>query len=190
MHSSPSQSEPDAITANLRLILRGILAVLGSWRLQPAQGIVLYGRINLVFARIERMLLRFRAGRLRRVARQLAAGRRPGGGKAGRGPALPRRFGWLLVAGKHEAACYGSQLRTVMDMPEMAAMLAESAQARRVMRPLCRALAVELPWTITPPRMARPRKPRRPRPTEEPVKIPLPRGVLTWARRQGYGKRY
>ena len=97
---------------------------------------------------------------------------------------LPRRFGWLVVAGKHEAACYGSQLQTVLNEPEMVALLAASPQARRVLRPLCRALAIALPWTMTPPRTLKPRKPRKPRPQPEAFRIPLPRGVISWARRE------
>ena len=182
MDLQATHSEPD-ITASLRMILRGLLAALGMWRLEPAHGIALYGRINRVFASVERMLLRFRAGTLRRVARRTVV-QRQGGGSAGRGPALPRRFGWLVIAGKHQAVCYGLQLRTVLAMPEMAAMLEASPQARRVLRPLCRALAVELPWTVTPPRAPRPRRARAPRPKPEPFKIPLPRGVITWARRE------
>ena len=182
MELSPTQSAPD-ITASLRLILRGLLASLGMWRLEPARASVAYNRISATFRRIERMLLRFRAGRIWRVTQRAVTGRR-GGATAGRGPALPRRFGWLVIAGKHEAACYGSQLQTVLNTPEMSALLEASPQARRVLRPLCRALAVELPWTVTPPRPPRPRKPRAARPKPEPFKIPLPRGVITWARRE------
>ena len=57
MDLQATHSEPD-ITASLRLILRGLLAALGMWRLEPAHGIALYGRINRVFASVERMLLR------------------------------------------------------------------------------------------------------------------------------------
>ena len=35
MESSPTQSAPDTVSANLRMILRGILAALGMWRMQP-----------------------------------------------------------------------------------------------------------------------------------------------------------
>ena len=89
-----------------------------------------------------------------------------------------------MVAGKHQAVGYGSQLQHLLGEPEMAALLEASPQARRVLRPLLRALAVELPWTLTPPRPSQPRKPRKPRPQPEPFKIPLPRGVITWARRE------
>jgi len=67
-------------------------------------------------------------------------------------------------------------------------LMEAAPQAKRMLRPLCRALAIELPWTVASPRVPQPRKPRKPRPKPESFKIPLPRGVLTWARREGFGK--
>ena len=170
----------------MRVILRGLWAVLGMWRLDAAQAMVLYGRIGRIPGRIERLLARFRAGRLREAAKRATMPNRPSRQK----PlvVLPRRFGWLVIAGKHQAVGYGLQLQAVLSEPEMAALLEASPQARRVLRPLLRALAVELPWTVTPPRPPKPRKPRPPRPKPEPFRIPLPRGALSWARREGFGK--
>ena len=65
----------------------------------------------------------------------------------------------------------------------MTAMLESSEQAQRILRPLCRALAIELPWAVDKPRAERPRKPRKPRPKPEPFKHPLPRGMLARARK-------
>jgi hypothetical protein len=74
----------------------------------------------------------------------------------------------------------------------MTELLAASPQARRVLRPLCRALAVEVPGVSEAPRKVadgeRPKRIRKPRPKPELFKIPLPRGALTWARREGFGK--
>ena len=181
MDLTPTASAPD-ITANLRTILRGILAVLGMWRITPSTALLVHRRIGATFARIEKLLSRFRAGRLWTRTRRVQV--RQTGAKAGRGSALPRRFGWLVIAGGHQAAGFGAQLQTVLSTTEMVALLAASAQARRILRPVCRALAVTLPWTVTPPRPPKPRKPRAPCPKPEPFKIPLPRGVLTWARRE------
>ena len=103
---------------------------------------------------------------------------------------LPRRFGWLLQAGGHQAACVGLQLRAVLNAPELVELLAASPQASRILRPLCRALAIELPWTVTPAKIrstTTPRK-RKPRAQPEPFRIPFPRGVLTAARKEGFGK--
>jgi len=190
MDSAPPFSPSETVSANLRLILRGILAALGMWRVEPKPAMVLYNRISGIFGRIERMLVRFRAGRLWRVTQKGAAQRR----SALRTPAiaLPRRFGWLVQAGGHQAAGFGLQLQTVLNTPEMTALLAASPQAGRILRPLCRALAMEVPGVSEAPRQranaGRPKRPRKPRPKPEPFKIPLPRGVLSWARREGFGK--
>ena len=183
MDSAPSQFEPDPIAARLRLILLGLRSVLGMWGLDGSVAVLVSNRAGWIFAKIERMLLRFRAGTLSRASLRISTAR--GRGKtASRGPALPRRFGWLVIAGKHQAVGYGSQLQHLLAEPEMAALLEASPQARRVLRPLLRALAVELPWTVTQPRPPQPRKARKPRPKPEIFKIPLPRGVITWARRE------
>ena len=189
MESTPALSASETVSANLRLILRGILAALGMWRVEPTLTLVVYNRINATFARIERMLMRFRAGRLWRVTQRVVVPWRCRRA-ADRGPAHPRRFGWLVQAGGHQAVGFGLQLQTVLTTPEMVAMLAASPQARRVLRPLCRALAVEVPGVSQARRKVedheRPKRIRapRPEPEPEPFKIPLPRGVLSWVRRE------
>jgi hypothetical protein len=109
---------------------------------------------------------------------------------------LPVRFGWLLPLVPADAACFGGQIAAVLAEPEMVALLEASPQARRVLRPLCRMLAVEMR-----PEAPRARKPAGAavalspgkraavQPAAEVYRIPLPRGVLTAARRQGYGRR-
>jgi hypothetical protein len=87
---------------------------------------------------------------------------------------------------------YGLQLRAQLETPEMVALLAASPQAVRILKPLCRALAVELPW-VNPPRKPREKKPRKPRRRTYAVTSdfnpPMPRGMLAWARKNGCGKR-
>ena len=183
MEFSPTQSEPD-LTAKLRTVLRGLMAVFANWAVEPSLTPMIHNRISAIQRRIEGMLLRFRAGLLWRIPARAATTRR-GGGKACRGPALPRKFGWLLIAGKHHAGYFHAQLQDLVNTPEMAELLAASPQAVRTLRPLCRALAVEMPgMAAATPRERMPRAPRKPRPKPEPFKIPLPRGVLTWARRE------
>ena len=175
--------------ANLRMVLRGLLAALGAWRLKPRVALVLYGRIGTTMRRIERLLMRSQAGKLWHVAQRKMAPRRV----ASRTPyaRLPHRLGWLVQMGGHEAACVGSQLQAVLNSPDMITLLTASAQAGRILRPLCRALAVELPGkvitTVTEHGETTPRI-RIPRAVPEPFGIPLPRGVLTAARRAGFGK--
>jgi hypothetical protein len=184
---STAPTTPETISAALRMVLRGLMAALGGFGLEAGQAVLVHRRIGLVLGRIERMLARFRAGRLWRVM-----------GRPGRSGAfrcaertLPQRFGWLVRAGGHRAAGFGSQLQTVLNTPEMTELLAASPQAGRLLRPLCRALAVEMPGAAPcVPATERPKAIRRRRtaPKPPPFRIPLPRGVLTAARREGFGK--
>ena len=107
----------------------------------------------------------------------------------------PGKFGWLVGACSHEAAGFSAQLRFVLTQPEMVALLTACPQAGRVLGPLCRALAVETallrPGVVPVVRAARPvlvRKKRMPRAKIDWGRIPLPRGMLSWARREGFGK--
>ena len=180
----------DPLAAALRLVLRGLLAALGGFGLEAMRGVILYRRIGGIAGRIERMLVRFRAGRLWRVTHRAARF----GAIRRANCTLPRRFGWLVQAGGHRAAGFGSQLHSVLNAPEMTALLAASPQAGRILRPLCRALAVELPGMAATSRKAAAecvttaRRRTRPRMAPEPYRIPLPRGVLAAARRAGFGK--
>ena len=66
----------------------------------------------------------------------------------------------------------------------MAELLEMSAQARRILRPMLRALAVQLPWVVDKPPTERGKtRQRRCKPRPEPFRIALPRGVLSAARR-------
>ena len=192
MEPAPSQIAPESdAAADLQMVLRGLLAALGMWGLKPVLALLVYRRIGPIATRIERMLHRLRAGRLWRVldraAPRLPTVRRPC-------PVAPRRFGWLVQAGGYQAAGFGSQLQAVLETPEMAALLAASPQAGRILRPLCRALAIDLPGPPPQPNAARAmRNPRRrrsaaPIPEWAPFRIGLPRGVLAAARREGFGK--
>jgi hypothetical protein len=158
--------------------------------------VLLYGRLGVVMGRMERMVARFRAGRLWRrgapVAGVAARGRR---GAAGR--VWPVRFGWLVRAAGWEAAGFGSQLRAVLAEPEMVALLEAVPQAARVLRPLCRMLAVEtsvLRQTVAvrvdraaseaPPVVVK--RVRAPRVKPDLGRVPIPRGVMAAVRRRGF----
>ena len=56
---------------------------------------------------------------------------------------LPRRFGWLVRLAP-EAEAYGEQVQDLLADPEMAALLAGSPQASRILRPLCRMLGIRV----------------------------------------------
>ena len=181
---------PETVSATMRTILRGLLAALGGWGFEPEVGLLLFRRVAGIALRIERMLARFRAGRLWRMqgrARRCGAIRQAN-------CTLPRRFGWLVRIGGHRAAGFGAQLQEVLNAPEMAELLAASPQAGRLLRPLCRSLAIELPGIVAEPRKAatdsggRLRRRNPPRAVAEAFRVPLPRGVLSAARREGFGK--
>jgi hypothetical protein len=112
-----------------------------------------------------------------------------------------------------QAAGFGSQLRAVLETAEMVALLEACPQAGRMLRPICRMLAVEVSLLRLPARVvavARMAVPValagvegvavsgvvagsvggriRVRAVLEPWRIPLPRGVLAAARRQGFGR--
>ena len=108
----------------------------------------------------------------------------------------PGRFGWLVRAAAYRAAVYGEQLRAILEQPEMVALLIAAPQARRILRPVCRMLAVEAALLRPRPAGVVVEVPagavvdvvkKRVRKARVPVdcgRIPLPRGVLTWARRE------
>ena len=186
MDQAPAIAAPETISANLRTILGGLLAAIGGWGVDAMRALMLYRRIGGLAGRIERMLRRFRAGRLWRVMDRTV---RVGAIRKAN-CTLPRRFGWLVQAGGHRAAAFGSQLQAVLNTEEMSALLAASPQAGRLLRPLCRALAVALPASSAAPRPTATRRWAAPirRPEPEKFRIPLPRGVLAAARREGFGK--
>ncbi len=187
MNPPQSSSALEIAAATLRGIWAAMLSRFGGLGVAAERQMVTANWVSAIFQRFDALLLRYQAGKLRRVLspRVLTTGR-----KAAKQPEsrMPRRFGWLVRSGAHHAAAYGTQVQHVLSGPEMAELLATSPQAMRILRPLLRALAVELPWTVDKPRTPRQRRPRKPRPKPEPFRIPLPRGVLSAARRQGFGK--
>jgi len=187
----------------LATVLRALRGSVGGWGglglLAPVLGLLLFRRLGEVCRDMDRLLARFRDGRLRRVAARGAVGFSVDGRRrAVLARVWPGRFGWLLRAVAYRAAVYGGQLRVVLEQPEMVALLIAAPQAARILRPVCRMLAVEtsllrprLPGSavevvvVAPEVKVRVRRPRLP---VDWGRVPLPRGVLTAARRQGFGK--
>ena len=181
---------------NLLIVLRNLRGAVGGFCgrgvVSHALGLLLVARLGMVILRMERMTARFVAGR------GWLAGTRAGGTRAATLPVArvwPGGFCWLVRMAGWQSAGYGSQLRAVLETPEMVALLAASPGALRVLRPVCRMLGIETsllrPGVVAVPRVRvvveRVRKPRV-KVAVEPWRIPLPRGVLAAARRQGYGK--
>jgi hypothetical protein len=178
-------------------------AAVGGWGgrgfLAAVVTLLLFRRLGQICGTFERLSQRFQAGRLWRIAGRVAGASAEGRKRAAAELGWPRRFGWLVSAAKHHAAVYSAQLRAVLEAPEMVELLIAAPQARRLLRPVCRMLAIE-------PALLRPRaagdvevapevvvpmvkiRVRTPRPPVDWGRIPLPRGVLSAARRQGFGK--
>ena len=127
---------------------------------------LLCARLERLAERIQSLFARWQAGALPRPRAP-----RPATGRA-RKPyvRLPAARGWINARVAPAASCAGN-LRTLLQEPDVARFAAQVPQAGRLLRPLCRALALDLPsWLRLPPRPRRP----RPRPAPPPVATPEP----------------
>jgi hypothetical protein len=193
-------SSPLSATDRLAMTFDGLCRAVAA---RSFRGALAGALICLIWSRIRRverdflaLVARVQAG----VVGRRVVGRRgvSGVGRAVSVRVLPRRFGWLLGLVPNEAACFGGQVRTVLEEPEMVAVLMASPQARRILAPLCRMLGIEAsvlsPGVVVAPVVARVVVlVKRVRVARAPVdfgRIPLPRGVLAAARRHGFGKRF
>ena len=181
---------------SLSAVLRALRGEVGGWHLRGMLShlvmMLLYRRLGEICGKIERLVVRFQAGRLWVRARRAVPGVRRAGKTGAR--IWPGRFAWLVRAAGYQAAGYGCQLRHILEQPEMVELLKASPQAARLLRPMCRMLAIETallrPGVPVPEPKVRVVKPRlrKPRIPIDWGRIPLPRGVLTAARRQGFGR--
>ena len=72
---------------------------------------------------------------------------------------LPTTRGWINARIPDAAPCAGTLILLLQD-PEMPALVRAAPQTGRLLRPLCRALAVDLPdWLRLPPRPPSPPPP-------------------------------
>lgn len=201
---------------DLSVVLRGVRDAMGGWcargALAHGLALILWSRLSMLCTRMEGLAGRFLAGGVRRRVAVARAGSAAAGdglgdgvrrGAGGGARAWPGHFAWLVRRVGWQAAGFGCQLRAVLQTPEMVALLEASPQAGRMLRPICRMLAVETALLRLPPRLrvarvavvgdvvagaiSTPRKARG-RAVVEPWRIKLPRGVLAAARRQGFGR--
>ena len=189
-----NSSAPPSPYLNLSAVLRALRGEVGGWTmrrmLSEALAWLLYRRLGEICGKIERLVVRFQAGRLWQRAPRAGAGMRNAAKTGGR--IWPGRFGWLVRVASYQAAGYGCQLRHVLEQPEMVELLKASPQAARILRPVCLMLAIETavlrPGVPVPAPVVRVVKPRV-RKKREPIdfgRIPLPRGVLTAVRRRRF----
>jgi hypothetical protein len=180
---------------NLLVVLRNLRGAIGGFCgrgvVSHALGFLLFARLGLVMLRMERLSARFLAGRVSRLEKRAGTARSSGRGGV---RVWPGGFCWLVKMAGWQAAGYGSQLRAVLETPEMVALLTASPAAGRVLAPVCRALGIERsvlrPGVVEVPRasVVRVRVARAQVEPAPPWRIPLPRGVLAAARRAGFGK--
>ncbi len=191
---------------NLSAVILGLRVAVAAWGgrrlLDEALVHLVHRRLGELIRRIEAMVSRFQVGRLRQAGVRgagepgLKAAPRPRGEAGVR--LWPCRFAWLVREVGWEAAGFGCQLRAVLERPEMVAFLAACPQAIRVLQPVCRALAIETqvlrpgvePNPDAPVRAAQARA-RKHVPLVKPDlgRVPIPRGVMAWVRRDGSAKR-
>ena len=195
--STLSPSDRFALTTSA--LCRAVAACLGRGLMNAAMIVLVWQRVRraecLFLALVERVRSgRFRGGWVRSGVAASGKSRETAGLQRGR---LPLRFGWLMGVMPYEAAGYAGQMRTVLAEPEMAALLRDVPQARRILGPVCRMLGVEIPGprpqaeaAVADGAAAASGRTRvtQVREVADLGRVPLPRGVLAAARRQGFGK--
>ena len=103
--------------------------------------LLLWTRLRRIVARFEALVARAESGRLAQPPLRPVGPPRP----AWTGQRLPRGIGWLIPLLPAVAAGYGSQLQHLLSQPEMKILLDAEPQAGRLLRPLCRMLAIPPP---------------------------------------------
>ena len=150
---------PLTLSTVIGLLRRALFAWVGRGPLGVVVMVLISNRLGVVAGRLERMMVRFAAGRaMTRVSCPgVVAGSVAGigdlGGGAGRRPSWrywPARFGWLIEVKRHEAAWFTQSVDRILREPEMVGLLAASKEARRLLRPMCRMLGVD-PGLLRPP---------------------------------------
>jgi hypothetical protein len=169
--SSAPPTPVRSLQETLRLIIIGGLCEAVARRISADRTagpliLLIDARLRRLVARFTSLAARFQAGKLRPPRHRKPQPRPP----RERQRLLPESFGWLIRFVPYQAACFGSQLQHQLSQPEMVALIEAAPQAGRILRPLCRMLAVPLPPSLRlPPRPPKPRKPKPPRqPAAEP----------------------
>ncbi len=145
-----------SLSERMGLIIAGLcqaVAVRGARNraMQPA-AILIWTRLRRMVARFDALVARARAGSQAgapvRADPPAAAPHPPAAGAIRPGAAavrsphrLPGGFAWLIRL-VPEAAVYGSQVQHFLGDPELAALLAVEPKLGRLLRPLCRMLAI------------------------------------------------
>ena len=167
-------TSPSSATDRFALLIEALCESVAASHARGLAGPV----IVLIWGRLRRMAARFAAAAIipaapRRAsspARSRPAPSRPG---AEARPRLPGGFGWLIRLSP-AAACHGGQLQRLLADPEMAALLAATPRMGRLLRPLCRMLAVKPPPGLLAPTNRARRPATRAAPGEAATPAPSP----------------
>jgi hypothetical protein len=183
---------PERFVGVLLCLCRAVVAQTG-WGLSLHLIAAIVSRIQRIKHRFARLAARIEAGSY--APRSVAAPESKAAGQRRPPPPnkLPNFPGWLLPLETSAAACRG-QLEALLQDAEMVALMAAAPAAMaRVLRPLCRMLALDLPPALatrasqadpppdsppTAPTRAAP--PRRPPPSRPAAPPPLPALTLEY----------
>ena len=152
----PLRPQARALAAGLRLILTGLAALVAA-RLQRNSRTLphtapIWSLLHRTIHRFARLMDRLASGHALPAPRYRAAGSpivQHASPAAPRRKAVPRTPGWLIAAIVNEAACYQSQLETLLAQPGAQAILAASPGILRILAPVRRLL--HIPPYIPPP---------------------------------------
>jgi len=178
-----SETAPEVVR-RLEMIVSAVAALIARRFLRDPRYMAL---IVPLWGWLNRTVRRF--GRVPMVAAPIVVGVKRERAVAGAVPVarvrLPAGKAWLIKALGWEAVGFGSQLRTLLAEPEMAALLAALPRAQRVLRPLGRMLGVEVGPVVV--RVHKPRPPvvQKPRVKKEKPWSPGPIRAPWWPAKRG-----
>ena len=178
-----SETAPEVVR-RLEMIVSAVAALIARRFLRDPRYMAL---IVPLWGWLNRTVRRF--GRVPMVAAPIVVGVKRERAVAGAVPVarvrLPAGKAWLIKALGWEAVGFGSQLRTLLAEPEMAALLAALPRAQRVLRPLGRMLGVEVGPVVVRVRKPRPPVVRKPRVKKEKPWSPGPIRADWWPAKRG-----
>lgn len=146
-------------------LLAMIFRLIGLRAAAPVPLVDLHRYIVRIRQRFERLIARLAAGTPPRIypPRPVGAEVKPRNNPRLR---LPTRKGWFGTLLGHNGRNFASQVQHLLNEPDVAALLAPSPQAHRLLRPFCRLLGIA-PACIPP----LPRRTRKPPPQPRPPRV-------------------
>lgn len=180
MFSIPASAPAARLASILDLLCRAVVDHGGRKVLAGSLVILIWIRLRRISTRVLRLAARIEAGPARPARPRRQRARHPQRPRPQRPPPplrLPRGKGWLVRLMRMDAAAAGSQLRHLLNQPDMQALAAADPRMGRLLRPLCHMLGVTPTLEIAKPAAtARPTPPAAetapPRPATTPAAAP------------------